>query len=81
MRARQGRRVTGCSMAVVSLSARMSEPESDEKTPTEKQFQLLDACESSPLLLDAERLSSGRGPSGPSGLQRIVLRLPLKNHV
>ena len=60
MRARQGRRVTGCSMAVVSLSAGMPEPDSEEKTPTEKRIQILDACRSSPLLLDAERLSSGR---------------------
>ena len=66
MRARQGRRVTGSSVAVGQLIAPLSEPDSDEIMLSEKRIQILDACRSSPLLLDAERLSSGAGPSGRS---------------
>ena len=60
MRARQGRRVTGSRVAVSQLIAPLSEPDSDEIMLSEKRIQILDACRSSPLLLDAERLSSGR---------------------
>ena len=43
MRARQGRRVTGCSVAVGQLIAPLSEPDSDEIMLSEKRIEILDA--------------------------------------